>query len=153
MMRDTWLRFAVLQPPDIERIHELAMCVLEQTGIVLHYPPARRLLRSYGAAVDEATGLARIPRGLVERALATAPHAFTLHGGKPGRDCQPGSTGAVYARTGTGLNWFVARSSRFRRPVTIADLAPWIRVAHALPNIHLVGALYDQEGLPQAMDV
>jgi trimethylamine--corrinoid protein Co-methyltransferase len=63
------LRFSVLQPADVERIHELSLKVLEETGVILHYPPARKLLRDHGASLDEARQLVRIPRHLVEEAL------------------------------------------------------------------------------------
>jgi len=148
------LRLSVLPPADLERVHDLALHILESTGITLHYPPARALLRSHGASVDETTALAHIPRRLVQQALATTPHRVTLHcHGDPGQDCHLATDGGTYARTGTGLNWIVDQRSTTRRAVVTADLERWIRLAGAQPNIHIVGALYDQEPVPQAMDV
>jgi trimethylamine:corrinoid methyltransferase-like protein len=42
------LRFRVLEPSDVEHIHELSLSVLRQTGIQLHYPAARQLLQHHG---------------------------------------------------------------------------------------------------------
>ena len=44
------LRFGVVALADVERIHELSLRVLAETGILLHYPPARQLLADHGAA-------------------------------------------------------------------------------------------------------
>ena len=38
------LRFGVVELVDVERIHELSLRVLAETGILLHYPPACQLL-------------------------------------------------------------------------------------------------------------
>ncbi len=71
------LRFSVVELADVERIHELSLQVLAETGILLHYPPARQLLAAHGASVDEARQVVRIPRQLVEQALASAPREVT----------------------------------------------------------------------------
>jgi trimethylamine--corrinoid protein Co-methyltransferase len=147
-------RGSVLGPGDIERIHELALKTIEKTGIILHYPPARELLRQHGARVDEARALARIPRGLVEQALVTAPASFTMCGhADPRRDCLLGVGGGVYARPASGLNWILDAGAKARRAVTEADAIAWTRVAQAMPNIHLAAAAYDQVGRPTAMEV
>jgi trimethylamine--corrinoid protein Co-methyltransferase len=144
----------ILDRSEIERIHELSLQILERTGIVVHYPPAQDLLRGQGAVVDEASGLVRIPRGLVEQALQLAPRRVSLFGqANATRDCLLGVDGGLYARTSTGLNWIVDAGAKARRPVRQADVVAWTRVAHALSDIHIVGAAYDQEGPPQAMEV
>ena len=43
------LRVSVLQSHEIELIHELALNVLAETGIIIHYPPALDLLRAMRA--------------------------------------------------------------------------------------------------------
>ena len=73
MVTDGPLRFSVVALADVERIHELSLRVLAETGILLHYPPARAALADHGASVDEARQVVRIPRQLVEQALAVGP--------------------------------------------------------------------------------
>lgn len=147
-------RFSVLQPIEIERIHEHSLEILEKTGIILHYPPARELLRAHGAALDEERMLARIPRRLVEQALREAPSSLTVYGhADPDRDCTLGTQGSMYARPASGLNWIVDAHCKLRRAVTEADAVNWTRVAQSLPNIHFVAAAYDQAGSPNAMEV
>lgn len=144
----------ILATAEIERIHDLSLQILERTGVVVHYPPAQDLLRRRGAIVDDGRGLVRIPRRLVEQALQAAPRCVTLFGqANATKDCSLSVDGGFYARTSTGLNWVVDVGAKARRPATQADAVAWTRVAHALPDIHIVGAVYDQEGPPQAMEV
>ncbi len=148
------LRFSVLQSAEVERIHELSLKVLEETGIILHYPPAREVLRSHGASVDEGRGWARIPRRLVKRALGSAPRQVAVFGqDDPQKDCLLLLNGRRYGRTTTGLNWILDFGASNRRPVTEHDVINWTRVIHALPNIHLAGSLNDQEQPPTSAEV
>jgi trimethylamine--corrinoid protein Co-methyltransferase len=148
------LRFSVLQTADIERIHNLSLKVLEETGIIVHYPPARELLHNHGALVDEACQLVRIPRPLVEEALESAPRQVSLYSqADPGKDCRLVLDGRRYARTTTGLNWILDYGTSRRRPVTEGDVVNWTRVIHASPNIHIAGSLNDQEEAAKSEEV
>ncbi len=148
------LRFSVLRPADIERIHDLSLRVLGETGIILHYPPARELLSRHGASVDEARQLVRIPRHLVEEALRVAPRQVTVYSQDDShKDCVLAVDGRRYARTTTGLNWILDFGTKKRRPVTRKDVVNWTRVIHALPNIHLAGSLNDQEEAAKSEEV
>jgi trimethylamine---corrinoid protein Co-methyltransferase len=154
------VRLSVLGQDELERIHELSLRTLEQTGIVIHYPPALALLRGHGAAVDDARRQACIPRSLVEQALQAAPRAFTLYcQANPSQDCLFGLQGGQYTRPPTGLNWIVSAAATalepipLRRAVTPADIVHWTRVTQALPHIHLAATAFDQSGAPQSMEV
>jgi trimethylamine---corrinoid protein Co-methyltransferase len=148
------LRIGVLKPDEIERIHELSLKVLEGTGIIIHYPPARTLLQSRGASVDEAQQLVRIPRRLVEQALATAPRQVTVYSqSEPRQDRLLGLDGGHYARTTTGLNWIIDHRAIRRRPVTTQDAINWTRLIHAMPNLHFAGSLNDQEEAAKSEEV
>jgi trimethylamine--corrinoid protein Co-methyltransferase len=148
------LRFHVLETDQVELIHELSLRVLGETGILLHYPPARQLLRDHGAEVDETTQLARIPSALVDQALKSAPHLVSLYGQTdPGRDCCIFLDGPRYTRTTTGLNWILDAGASRRRPVTEADVVNWARVIHEMPNIAIAGSLNDQEEAAKSEEV
>jgi trimethylamine--corrinoid protein Co-methyltransferase len=148
------VRFHVLEPDTVERIHELSVRVLSETGILLHFPGARDLLRDHGAIVDDARQLARIPRHLVEQALKSAPHVVSVNGQTdPRKDCCLYLDGPRYARTTTGLNWILDAHATHRRPVTEADAINWTRVIDAMPNIHIAGSLNDQEEAAKSEEV
>ena len=147
-------RPSVLTAVQVERLHEEALSILARVGIVLNSQPSRTLLHARGADVHEGSGLVRIPRRLVEQALASAPREFTLHGGSAQAEgCAFGVDGGQYGRPISGLNWIVDAGQVHRREVTEADAVGWTRVAHGLPNIHVVSAAYDQEGHPNSMEV
>ncbi len=148
------LRFSVVELADVERIHELSLRVLAETGILLHYPPARQLLADHGAVVDEARQVVRIPRELVEQALAAAPRAVTVYSqSDPRHDYRLYLDGPRYARTTTGLNWILDARASQRRPVAEADVVNWTRVIHAMPNLHFAGSLNDQEEAAKSEEV
>ncbi len=148
------LRFSVLKPGEAARVHERSLQVLGETGILLHYPPARRLLRDHGADVDDARQLARIPAHLVEEALRSAPRQVNLFSqADPRKDCCLYLDGPRYARTTTGLNWIVDARATRRRPVVEADVVNWTRVIHAMPNIAIAGSLNDQEEAAKSEEV
>ena len=112
------LRINVLPPEEVERIQARSLDVLERSGIIVHYPVARQLLAARGATVDEARGLVRIPRRLVEEALAAAPRRVTVYGQTDTVTPRVlGLDGGHYARTTTGLNWIVDYRAIKRRPV------------------------------------
>ena len=139
------LSLTVLHGDDVERVHEQSLRVLAETGIVVHYPPGREVLSRGGASVDEGRQLARLPRQLVEQALAAAPREVTVRGQQgPARDCRLVVGGKAHGRTATGLNWIVDHGAGRRRPVRAQDVVNWTRVVHALPHIHLAGSLCDQ---------
>ncbi len=147
-------RLSLTNVAEVVRIHESSLALLERVGIAVHYPPARSLLRSHGAEVDEARHLVRIPRGLVVRALEHAPSSMTIYAeSEPSRDCSLDWGGGQYARPATGLNWVLDSRANRRRAVTEADVVNWTRVAHALPNMNFAASAYDQEGPPNSMDV
>jgi trimethylamine--corrinoid protein Co-methyltransferase len=148
------LRFGVLQVADIERIHNLSVKVLEETGIIVHFPPARQLLGRHGASVNEVRQLVRIPRHLVQQALKSAPRQVTVYSqNDPGKDCTLVLDGSRYGRTTTGLNWILDLYATRRRPVTEKDVVNWTRVIHALPNLHIAGSLNDQEAASKSEEV
>ncbi len=58
-------------------IHDKALEVLRHTGVRVHHPEARQLLKDAGAVITDDT-LVRIPPGPVEWALKRAPSVVTL---------------------------------------------------------------------------
>src|SRR5690606_10929245 len=80
----------------VAAIHATALRVLEELGIRVLDAEARQRLGAAGAAVDEADGMVRIDRGLVEQALRTAPGSFDLEGGTPERRVRIGGRSVAF---------------------------------------------------------
>ena len=60
------------------KVHERSIQILEEVGVQFLSEKALGVLEKNGAKVDYSEKLAKIPRELVDQALATAPKSFVL---------------------------------------------------------------------------
>ena len=74
----------------LEPLHDATLRLLETTGMRFESPKALAILKKAGAKVDEGSDLVRLPRRLVEEALAPAPRQFTLGARDAACDLQRG---------------------------------------------------------------
>jgi trimethylamine--corrinoid protein Co-methyltransferase len=129
-----------LSPDGVRKLHWAALQILERTGVRLHHPPAVELLRNAGARVSEGNRV-RIPPGLVEQALESAPKEITLYD----REGQPAITlGGQRTYYGTGsdcLNIIDHRSGQRRKPI-LKDVVEGVTLCDALPNIDFVMCMF-----------
>jgi trimethylamine---corrinoid protein Co-methyltransferase len=108
--------------------------LLERTGVKFQSPKALAILTRAGADVHETSGLTRLPRGLVDEALALAPRSFWLGSRDGSSDLDLGS-GFTYGTTdGSGTEVIDWRTGA-RRPSTKADLADVTRLQDYLSSI------------------
>ena len=135
-------RYAVLSEREIETLHEKTLRLLQRVGIVIEHAGALELLESAGARVDKEAQRAWLPPGLVEDAIRRAPSACLLAGQGPARDMHLAVGGETYTRTIGGPEYLYDCERRERRAVTRADLVQWTRLAHCLPSIHLINAIF-----------
>ncbi len=126
-------------PPseETDALHEASLEVLERTGVVFPDPAARAVLASAGARVDEPTRVVRIPRRLVQDALAAAPREVVLAGRDPAHDVRCDGSRTVLTLDGTGA-YTLDHVTGARRASTMQDLADAARVADAAPEIGVV---------------
>ncbi len=80
-------RFEFTSVEDARRIVDGAMELLEVVGMRFGAGDALEALGEAGAKVDREAGVARIPRELVERAIAQCPREIVLGGATPEDDC------------------------------------------------------------------
>jgi len=140
----------VLSDDQIDRIHQAALEMLMNTGVLVKAEEARRLLAQAGAQVDDETMICRIPGDIVEEALKTAPSSFTVHGRDPANNVDV-STTSVHIEPMIGrLNCYDYAAGQ-ARPTTLEDVGDLIKIADAMPNYHLLhsGAIMPQiDGIP-----
>ena len=131
-MSDTSVQFKVLDEDRKRKIFQAALEVLEQTGVEIYNEQAIALLKKAGCLVDGKK--VRIPPGLVEQALATAPSRVVLADryGQPklfleGTNCYfgPGPTNPYFYDLYTGE----------RRKVTKNDVTEVAKLVDSLPNM------------------
>ncbi len=121
---------AFLSSDEQARVHEGSLRILAEVGLRFHGERALPLLRDAGAEVDEAAGIARIPRGLVEAAVARAPRSFVLGARNPVFDYRLPSPVSRYAMDGTAA-FMRDFDTGERRYGTRADIESSMRVFQA----------------------
>ncbi len=120
------------------RIAEQAFDLLATCGLRLAGSRVLPLLAERGAHVDEDTGLVRLPRELVEWALARCPRSFVMAGATPADDVVLGAD-QPFCFCPSGC---VAKTLDFRigvrRPSTLQDVRECTAVNDELPELDLM---------------
>ena len=127
----------IFSEDQVADIHNTALRVLEELGILVLLPEARELFRRGGAQVDQTTQMVRLGRDIVAEALAKSPRDILARGGTRDRDVQL-RLGALNFTPGAGAP-NVTDIDRGRRPGTLADLEDLIRLAQCFDVIHMQG--------------
>ncbi|MDA8216040.1 MAG: trimethylamine methyltransferase family protein [Dehalococcoidales bacterium] len=131
----------VLSESDVERIHAASIHLLEDCGLRCGTDLLLGVFARGGASVDEGTRRVRIPRDLVEWAVAAAPKSFPFCGRDPRFDLLLEQPRVYFGMGGSAVPYFWDHeSSRLRDPVQ-ADMALATRLGHALANVDFVMSL------------
>ncbi|NPV69785.1 MAG: hypothetical protein HPY55_03930 [Firmicutes bacterium] len=147
---DAQPKLRILSDSDIRRIHESALDILENTGVMFRSDEALKILAGAGAVVDFKAGRARFPKKMVLDAIAGCPPGVTLYttDGKPAVKLEgnefhyaPGST-ALKSGAGDG---------RDAKEAVSADLRDIVRLVDRLPHIHLQSTAVVVSDVPRAV--
>ena len=99
------VKLELLDSDQIRQIHDSTLDVIENVGVMFYSQAALDILEEHGATVDRETTVAKIPGALVEQALASVPHEFTLGGRTPEYDL-PLDGGHIYISSdGCGVSY------------------------------------------------
>ncbi len=123
-----------LKESDVKRIHEASLHVLEHTGIEVLPSEAREIFAQAGAGVDENANRVRLPRAMVEDAIAQACSRFTLAGREARHDLDMGGD-RVYMGTGGAAVKVIDLDGQLRE-TRLEDIARIGQLVDALDNIH-----------------
>jgi trimethylamine--corrinoid protein Co-methyltransferase len=140
----------VLSEEQIYDIHQAALEILWNTGVLVKAPVARDLLRKAGAWVDDETALCRIPAYVIEEALQRAPSSFTVYARNPANNVDVSTRSVHYEPMIGRLNCYDYASGTTHR-TTLEDVGHLVKLADALPSYHLLhsGAIMPQiDGVP-----
>jgi trimethylamine--corrinoid protein Co-methyltransferase len=140
------VKLELLSPDDVRQIHEATLDVIANVGVKFHSQKALDVLEANGASVDRETTVAKIPGIVVEKALSTVPHEFTLGARNPeydlpldGEHVYISSDGCgVFARDFDGA----VRSSRKK------DVENCAKVVQALDNVSATSAVVSAQDCP-----
>ena len=121
---------------DVERIHDGALRILAQTGIVIHDENVLTLLDEAGCQVNHENGdrHVHILAQVVEEAVAKAPPVVTLYN-RLGEEAMALGAGPLHARTSSGATGILDLDSGQRREPTCQDLADVSNPANAMATL------------------
>jgi trimethylamine---corrinoid protein Co-methyltransferase len=139
-------QFRILSDQQIEALHSAALEILRRTGVDVYDPEALELLRRAGAKVDGIR--ARIPAGLVEWAVRTAPSQVVIcdRNGAPAMWLEGRKS---YYGTGSDTHNIYDPYSGERRLTVKADVANVARIVDALPNLDFLMCMGIAHDVPQ----
>ena len=127
----------VLSADQVEAIHWTSIRILEELGIEVMSARALAVLAAAGAEVDHATSTVRLDRGMVVKALATAPSSFVLTPRNAGKRVIMGENHINFGLVAGPPN--VHDFERGRRAGNYRDYCDFIRLAQYFNAIHVIG--------------
>ncbi|MEE4274385.1 MAG: trimethylamine methyltransferase family protein [Thermoleophilia bacterium] len=128
----TWLSQA-----EKELIVDEACGLLERQGMRFGACAALDLLEAEGAVVDRGAGTARLPRALVERALAPCPRTVVLGGATPDDDCVLDGTDVHFLPSGSPTHVLDHETGAYRAS-TVDDLRRATALCDAMPAVDIM---------------
>ncbi len=134
--------YTVLSEGQVERLHQAALGLLWNPGILCESDLVLGRMDKAGASVDRSTRTIRLPAEMIEAAIRSAPSSLVLHGRHdPAMDLQVEHGRVYYGMGGTSepLIWDW-KQWKPRRP-TKDDMVANTRVGQALANIDFVQTL------------
>lgn len=127
----------ILEPGQVEQIHQASMTILEEVGLDFFDEEALDILARAGAKVDRGARHAWLDRGLVMEAVGQAPSSFTWHARNPERSLVLGGNALAFAPNGGTV--FVQDLDRGRRPGTLADYEALVKLTQMCGLLHTAG--------------
>ena len=138
----------LLDEEQLAAVHDASLALLQDVGMEFMGAAARNTFRAAGAIVDDASGLVRLPREVVEHAIASAPSSFTVTPRAPERAIQVGGDHVAFGLVAGPPT--VHDRVRGRRAGNFDDYVTLLKLAQSFDVIHFVG---NQPTSPQELPV
>ncbi len=136
----------IFSDDQVEAMHLAALDILERQGMRVLSARGRAVLAAGGAAVDEASQMVRLERGLVTKALASIPAEAPLIARNPARTCRVGGRHVVFAPVAGPPN--ASDLQRGKRTATLEDYHDFVRLSQAFDVIHVLGQMVEPQDTP-----
>jgi len=140
-------RWDILPKEDLERLQAASYQVLERVGVRVPHVAVLERLAEAGATADLERQVVRLPERLVLWSLDRAGKEHILYGRDPGHRAHF-AIGSALAMSSAGQFALVDPLNRTRRQPGRDDALRAIRLAQALPEIDVVGALAEPADTP-----
>ncbi len=127
-------RLKLLDQTLIEKIVAEARDIVWKLGVEIHNLGVLDLLGEHGAQIDRGKQLARIPGGMIDRALATVPHSFKLYDTLGNQTHDFGGDNVYFTPGSAAINILDSATGEMRRPKT-ADYVRYVKLVSGLERI------------------
>lgn len=129
--------FELLSRDAIEAIHQAALSILQETGMLILSDQARYHYAAAGFDVDPESNRVRFDSELVEALVGKAPSSFELQARNPAKSVKLGDGHAVFASVGGPA--YVMDRDNGRRSGSYAEMCDFIRLVQSLDILHQEG--------------
>lgn len=136
---DESLQLKILTEDQVKEMHETALHVLENLGIIFAYDEALDILEKAGCTVDRETQKVKFPRDLVEKCIKSAPASFDLYDREGNFYCTFGD-GKTRFNPGSSASNVLESDGETVRLSSVKDLKLLTKVAQSLPHIDFVSS-------------
>lgn len=130
---------------EVNAIHNTALRVIEELGIKVLLPEARKIFANAGARVD-ADEMVYVGRDIVQAALASAPRKIRMRAANPLRE-QDYELGSMIFMAGVGCP-NASDAIRGRRPGSLNDFEETIKLCQSYDVIHTFGPMTEAQDVP-----
>jgi trimethylamine---corrinoid protein Co-methyltransferase len=142
--------YRVLSEKQLETIHDKALWILENTGILFDSEDALKILQENGATVDFGRKIAKIPRQLVLDSIAKTPATVELFDRDGNHAITLGGNESFFAPASSPLHMLESDGVTVRS-ATAVDLQNISRVNHGLEHIKLQATAVDLHDIPETI--
>jgi trimethylamine---corrinoid protein Co-methyltransferase len=126
---------SLLSADELEAIHQASLTVLEEIGMDFNLAQARDRLKHAGAEVEGER--VRIPRGLVDACVESAPRDVLLHARNPENSIWLGGDAMVFGNVSSPPN--CSDMDAGRRSGSLADFRNLVKLSQVFNCIHFLG--------------
>lgn len=126
-----------LRPEDVERVHNGAMRILEEIGILFLNEEALSVLKDAGCDVDFTTKNVRMDRAFVMEKVGLAPHQFDITPRNPERKVSVGGDNMIFVNVSSPPN--ATDLDRGRRVGDRESFRDLMKLTQYFNCIHLAG--------------
>jgi trimethylamine--corrinoid protein Co-methyltransferase len=130
-------QYKPLSDRDIERIHDAALGILENTGIGDPIPEVLKYALPGGCFLNDDNRLC-FPRALVEDLIAKCPKEYPLYAPNPENDHMVRGEEVLFCTSGEAVTVFEFETQSYR-PTKLVDLYDAARLGDQLEHIHTFG--------------
>ncbi len=134
MYQEDVLGYSILRKSDLEAVHQATLQVLRETGLRIMSASARDVFAAAGCLVSETTKMVKIPEGIINDAIASAPGKVLLAARDPKGDVVLEGKKVVFKNFATGVMVLDPYTGQ-RRPSTKQDLGNIARVCDAIKEV------------------